>query len=48
MRNIHEVLQQKEDDLERVRREVEALRMVAPLLASKPEPTPVPKHDSGR
>ena len=38
MRNIHEVLQQKEQDLERVRQEVEALRVVAPLLAGKPEP----------
>ncbi len=45
MRNIHEVLQQKEDDLERVRREVEALRLVAPLLAGTPEPTPIHKHD---
>lgn len=35
MRNIHEVLQQKEEDLERVRQEVEALRLVAPLLASE-------------
>lgn len=38
MRNIHEVLQQKEEDLERVRQEVEALRLVAPLLAGKREP----------
>lgn len=35
MRNIHKVLQQKEEDLERVRQEVEALRLVAPLLDGK-------------
>ena len=33
MRDVYEVLQQKELDLERVRAEVEALRLVAPLLA---------------
>jgi hypothetical protein len=32
MRNLHEVLRQKEMDLARVRQEVEALRSVAPLL----------------
>jgi hypothetical protein len=32
MRNLHEVLRQKEMDLARVRREIEALRFVAPLL----------------
>lgn len=32
MRNVHEVLQQKEMELARVRQEVEALRFVAPLL----------------
>ena len=32
MRNVHEVLQQKELDLTRVRQEVEALRCVAPML----------------
>ncbi|MGO9649754.1 hypothetical protein SBA7_1180012 [Candidatus Sulfotelmatobacter sp. SbA7] len=32
MRNLHEVLRQKEMDLARVRQEVEALRFVAPLL----------------
>lgn len=47
MRNIYEVLQQKEHDLERVKQEVEALRVVAPLLAGKPEPTPIHKNDSG-
>jgi len=32
MRDVHEVLQQKELDLTRVRHEVEALRYVAPML----------------
>jgi hypothetical protein len=32
MRNVHEVLRQKELDLTRVRQEVEALRCVAPIL----------------
>jgi hypothetical protein len=32
MRNLHEVLRQKEMDLVRVRQEIEALRFVAPLL----------------
>jgi hypothetical protein len=32
MRNLHEVLRQKEMDLARVRQEIEALRFVAPLL----------------
>lgn len=32
MRNVYEVLRQKEMDLERVRREVNALRQAVPLL----------------
>jgi hypothetical protein len=32
MRNLNEVLRQKERELARVRQEVEALRFVAPLL----------------
>lgn len=32
MKNIYEVLRQKETDLERVREEIEALRCVIPLL----------------
>ncbi len=35
MKDIHEVLRQKENELARVRREVEALRCVAPLLAER-------------
>jgi len=41
MRNIHEVLQQKESDLERIKQEVEALRVVAPLLDGKVAALPV-------
>jgi hypothetical protein len=33
MRNANEVLRQKEADLARVRNEIEALKMIAPLLA---------------
>lgn len=33
MRNVNEVLQQKEADLARVRQEIESLRIVVPLLA---------------
>jgi hypothetical protein len=47
MRNIHEVLQQKESDLERVKQEVEALRLVAPLLERNSGPvTPIHRDDS--
>ena len=47
MRNIHEVLQQKESDLERIKQEVEALRVVAPLLDGKAAPvTPIHESDS--
>jgi hypothetical protein len=35
MKNPHEVLRQKEMDLARLRREVEALRRVAPLLVDR-------------
>ena len=36
MRNVDEILQQKERDLTRVRQEVEALRCVAPMLTETP------------
>jgi len=42
MRNLHEVLRQKEMDLVRVRQEVEALRCVAPLLFDRGEQFPHP------
>jgi hypothetical protein len=35
VRNVYEVLREKEDAIERVRREVEALRSVTPLLVDK-------------
>jgi hypothetical protein len=35
MRNVYEVLHQKETDLARVRREIESLLIVAPLLSDK-------------
>ena len=35
MRNIHEVLKQKEADCAQLRHEIEALRMVIPLLDEK-------------
>ena len=35
MRNVYEVLKEKEDAVERVRREVAALRSVTPLLADE-------------
>lgn len=38
MKNVHEVLRQKEIDLTRVRQEVDALRCVAPML-NEPQAT---------
>jgi hypothetical protein len=35
MKNAYEVLEQKETDLARVRREIESLRIVAPLLSDE-------------
>ena len=50
MKNIHEVLRNKEMDLVRLRTEVDALRLVAPLLSdSIAEPgnaEPVPQLDA--
>ena len=37
MRDIYQVLRQKELDLERLRQEIEALRFVTPLLSEDPE-----------
>lgn len=36
MKDPHSVLREKEQDLERVRKEVQALRTVVPLLADDP------------
>lgn len=37
MKNAHEVLRQKEEDLVRVRKEVESLRLIAPMLGDDEE-----------
>ena len=37
MRDLYQVLRQKEMDLERIRREIEALRSVIPLLTDESE-----------
>jgi hypothetical protein len=47
MRNVEEVLQQKELELTRVREEVEALRYVAPILA-EPASTQTPVSELRR
>jgi hypothetical protein len=44
MLDVRQVLAQKERDLERLRREVEALLRVIPLLEEKP-PAPAPTED---
>jgi hypothetical protein len=36
MRNVHELLKEKETDLQRVTQEVEALRLVVRLMAETP------------
>jgi hypothetical protein len=38
MKNVYEVLRQKEMELTRLEKEVEALRLVAPLLSEEKEP----------
>jgi hypothetical protein len=40
MKKVHEVLREKELQLDAIRREVEALRMVAPLLIDEAESMP--------
>lgn len=42
MRNPYQVLHEKERELERVKREVEALRLVGPLLAGEDTPSDKP------
>ncbi|MGA2923724.1 MAG: hypothetical protein ABSE28_21690 [Candidatus Sulfotelmatobacter sp.] len=37
MKNPYQVLEQKKTDIERVRREIEALHLVIPLLAEAPD-----------
>ena len=40
VRNVYEVLKEKESAIERVRREVEALRLVSDLLVDQGDPKP--------
>jgi len=49
MKNIYEVIRQKELDLERLKKEVQALRLVAPMLEGEPrvEVQPVPQPVPG-
>ena len=39
MKNIHDVMRQKELDIQRLKKEIEALRIVVPMLGDK-ETTP--------
>jgi hypothetical protein len=43
MKNVYEVLRQKEQDLETLRRQVDALRCVAPMLVDGPVEVPRPE-----
>ena len=43
MKNVYEVLRQKEMELTRLEKEVEALRLVAPLLSEEKEATEIAK-----
>lgn len=40
MKDVYAVLLQKEKDIQRVRREVEALRLIIPLLSEEPGQSP--------
>jgi hypothetical protein len=44
MRNVYEVLRQKELELARLEKEVEALRVAAPLLSEEKEPAEAPAN----
>jgi hypothetical protein len=43
MKDVHEVLRQKEADLSRVRREIESLQIVASLLSDESKTDELPK-----
>lgn len=47
MKNIYDVLRQKEQELQRVQREIEALRIAAPLLADDTDVETVPVKTAG-
>lgn len=44
MIDVHELLQKKEDDINRVRKEIRALQLVAPLLSDSDEVPAAPGH----
>ena len=39
MKDIYQVLHEKEQQIDQLRKEVEALRIVAPILTDQPEPS---------
>ena len=45
MRNPNQVLREKERELERVKREVEALRLVGPMLVGEDTPSDKPARN---
>ena len=47
MKNVYEVLRQKEMELARLEKEVEALRLVAPLLSEEKESADPSKNSFG-
>lgn len=47
MKNVYEVLRQKEMELARLEKEVEALRLVAPLLSEEKESADTSKTSFG-
>jgi hypothetical protein len=47
MKNVYEVLRQKEMELARLEKEVEALRLVAPLLSEEKEAADAAKSSFG-
>lgn len=47
MKNVYEVLRQKEMELARLEKEVEALRLVAPLLSEEKEAADATKSSFG-
>jgi len=46
MKNVYEILEQKQADLDRVRRELESLKLVAPLLSDETTEEPTKKPTS--
>ena len=48
MVDVYEMLRQKEDDIVRVRREIQALRFVAPMLFEADDPQVLPPDGDSR